>query len=111
MLYLIYTIILSYLILNKFSINYSIDLLPNHTHTLIPLINDIFQFVNTYSYNIIFTYNDLNLFEDFTQLINLHTTGILLVLITFIIILLNVLNSLFFSNKIFILYNFLINLY
>lgn len=109
-MYISYSLILGYLFFNKFSLNYNIDLLPNLVNTLLPFMNNTYNFINSYTYNFELIFINNNLFDLINVDILILNKSFLIILITFLIILVNIMNSLFFSNKLFTLYNFLINL-
>lgn len=111
LLYLIYLTVITYLSFNKFSTSYIIYFIPTTFSTLTPLTWDIINFIEFYSNNISLENIHFNYFDNIQKYINSCTLYLSLTIVTFGVIVVNVLNSLYFYTKIFTLYNFLINLY
>lgn len=109
-LYVTYIIIISYLIFNKTSIQFNINLTPTLGNSFMFFISNIQNFIMFYSNNIYLNYSLITNLSELIQLISLTKVYVLVTILTFIITITIVLNSMYFSNKIFILYNFLINL-
>lgn len=110
-LYISYIIIITYLGFNKFSSTYIIDITPTLHNSLMVYFNNTINFIEFYSTNVSFSSNTYQIFNVLTIYISTYTLQLSLIIITFGIIITNLLNSLFFSNKIYTLYNFLLNLY
>lgn len=110
-LYICYLVTLAYLGFNKISSIYIIDITPSIITSLTFFVNNTINFIEFYSNNITSSLYNTNLFDFFTLFFNQYNLQFNLIIVTFGVIIINVINSLYFSNKVYTLYNFLINLY
>lgn len=106
-LYVLYLIIFVYLGINKYTNASNIDITPSLFLNFFVNLND---FVSLYSINIFFNLNTSNVLNTIEFFFTNYYLYISLIIVTFGTIIINILNSLFFSNKLYVLYNFLINL-
>lgn len=72
--------------------------------------NTLFNYIEFYSININLITENYTIFVTIIDLIYSNHVYIVLTIITFGAIVINILNSLYFSTKLYTLYNFLINL-
>lgn len=106
-LYVLYLAIFVYLGITKYSTVSNIDETPSLFLNFFVNLNN---FISLYSVNILFNGTLVNLFDSLEFFFTNYYLYITLTIVTFSTIIINILNSLFFSNKLYVLYNFLINL-
>jgi len=105
--FIVYLIVFIYLVADTC---FDLDDISLNPSLFLNFIEDVKDFFSQYSVDIIYNDTLVNLFDYLESFFTNSYLYISLIIVTFGTIIVNILNSLFFSNKLYVLYNFLINL-